>query len=291
MNSGSLEYVVVTPVRDEEKYLAFTIESMANQTILPCEWVIVDDGSQDGTGAIIAQAAQKYSWIRGVRRGDRGYRKWGAGIIEAFYSGYDALTCRDWQFMCKLDGDLSFQPDYFERCFRKFADNPQLGIGGGMLYHVDNGVKKLETHPLFHVRGGVKIYKRECWDRMGGLWIGPGSDTLDEVKANMLGWSSASFPDILMNHHRWTGASFGKWGGITKNGKTDYVSGYHPLFMMAKCIKRVFERPYVLGSLALAYGYVAARLKKMPQVDDPKLIEYLQSQQLAKLRGKKTIWK
>jgi biofilm PGA synthesis N-glycosyltransferase PgaC len=285
------KYVLVTPVRDEEEFLPLTVKSVAEQTILPQEWVIVNDGSKDRTSKIIEEFSAQYPWIRTVHRKDRGFRKWGAGIIEAFYDGYHALNSDNWEFLCKLDGDLSFEPDYFEKTFCKFAENPKLGIGGGMLYHVDNGVKKLETHPLFHVRGGAKIYKRDCWDAMAGLWVGPGSDTLDDVKANMLGWNSASFPDILMNHHRWTGASFGKWGGIIKNGKTDYVSGYHPLFLIAKCVKRLFERPYILGSLALGYGYISARLENMPQVDDPQLIRYLQAQQLAKLRGKATIWK
>ena len=289
--ASSIKYVVITPVRDEEEFLPLTIASMVRQTIQPMEWVIVNDGSKDATGEVIAAAAREHSWIRGIDRQDRGFRKWGAGIIEAFYDGFHALTCTDWQFMCKLDGDLSFAPDYFAASFHKFAENLQLGIGGGMLYHEENGVRTLETHPIFHVRGGTKIYKRDCWDAMGGLWIGPGSDTLDDVKANMLGWTSASFPDILVRHHRWTGASFGKWGGITKNGKTDYVSGYHPLFLFAKCAKRLFERPYVLGSLALGYGYLAARWQNMPQVDDPQLIKYLQAQQLAKLLGRETIWK
>jgi len=291
MRQPNINYVVITPVRDEQEFLPLTIASMVGQTIRPVEWIIVNDGSKDGTGDVIAAAAREHPWIRGVDRQDRGFRKWGAGIIEAFYSGFDALTSTDWQFMCKLDGDLSFAPDYFASSFRKFEENPRLGIGGGMLYHQENGVRTLETHPLFHVRGGTKIYKRDCWDAMGGLWVGPGSDTLDDVKANMLGWTSASFPDILVNHHRWTGASFGKWGGITKNGKTDYVSGYHPLFLFAKCAKRLFERPYLWGSLALGYGYLAARWQNMPQVDDPRLIKYLQSQQLAKLMGRETIWK
>lgn len=289
--ASSIKYVVITPVRDEQEFLPLTIASMVHQTIRPAEWVIVNDGSKDGTGEVIAAAAREHPWIRGIDRQDRGYRKWGAGIIEAFYSGFDALTCTDWRFMCKLDGDLSFAPDYFAASFQKFTENPRLGIGGGMLYHEENGVRTLETHPIFHVRGGTKIYKRDCWDAMGGLWVGPGSDTLDDVKANMLGWTSASFPDILVNHHRWTGASFGKWGGITKNGKTDYVSGYHPLFLFAKCARRLFERPYVLGSLALGYGYLAARWQNMAQVDDPQLIKYLQAQQLAKLMGRETIWK
>ena len=291
MSTTDTKYVVVTPVRDEEVHLPLTIQSMIRQTVHPQEWIIVNDGSKDKTGAIIDEYSRQYPWIHAVHRQDRGHRKWGAGIIEAFYDGYHALSCRDWQFMCKLDGDLSFEADYFEKGFGKFAENGELGISGGMLYHVDKGVKRLESHPLFHVRGGTKIYKRECWDALGGLWVGPGSDTLDEVKANMLGWNTRSFPDILMHHHRWTGATLGTWGGIIKNGKTDYVSGYHPLFMIAKCSKRLFERPYVLGSFALAYGYLAGRYGKMPQVDDPLLIKYLQKQQLARLLGKETIWK
>jgi len=291
VSQASTKYVVVTPVRDEESYLSLTIESMAKQTILPQEWVIVDDGSKDGTGRIIDEAARQYPWIRGVRREDRGFRKWGAGIIEAFYSGFDALTCKDWEFMSKLDGDLSFAPEYFAGMFKKFEEDSRLGIGGGYLYHLENGTRTLEDGPVFHVRGGAKIYRRACWDAIGGLWVGPGSDTVDEVKGNMLGWSSRSFLDLQIQHHRWTGAAYGRWGGIAKNGKTDYVSGYHPLFLIAKAVARLPRRPYLVGSAALLYGYISAALQRTPQVDDPQLIRYLQKQQLAKLWGRETIWK
>lgn len=115
------KYVIVTPVRDEETYLPFTIQSIVKQTVLPVEWVIVNDGSKDRTGEIIEEASVKYPWIRAVHRSDRGYRKWGGGIIEAFYDGFNALECQDWAFMCKLDGDLSFDPGYFEGTFKKFG--------------------------------------------------------------------------------------------------------------------------------------------------------------------------
>src|SRR5262245_10554277 len=101
------KYALITPVRDEQQFLPRTIDSVTRQTILPREWMIVDDGSKDRTGEIIAKAARQHPWIYGVRRSDRGYRKWGAGIIEAFYEGFNALTCTDWEYMCKLDGDLS----------------------------------------------------------------------------------------------------------------------------------------------------------------------------------------
>ncbi len=133
------QYVVVTPVRDEESYLPLTIDSMVKQTIRPQQWIIVNDGSKDSTGAIIDQAARQHSWIQAVHRKDRGFRKWGAGIIEAFYDGFNQLAYQDWDFMCKLDGDLSFEPDYFEKSFKRFAENSHVGIGGGILYHYEDG--------------------------------------------------------------------------------------------------------------------------------------------------------
>lgn len=284
-------YVVITPVRDEEQYLPVSIESMVKQTIRPREWIIVNDGSKDRTGEIAEQASRDHDWIRVVHRKDRGYRKWGGGIIEAFYEGFNALKCQDWEFMCKLDGDLSFEPDYFEGTFRRFGENPKLGIGGGTLYHFEDGKKVIEQNPTFHVRGGTKIFRRACWDQIGGLWVGPGSDTVDEVKANMLQWTTMSFADLEMHHHRPTGASWGGWGGLVKDGTIDYVYGSHPLFLLAKTGVRVFRRPYFVASFALLYGYVTAYIKHVPQVNDAELIRYIRSQQLARLLGRETIWK
>lgn len=284
-------YVVITPVRDEEEFLPSSIDSMVRQTVLPAEWVIVNDGSTDRTGEIIDEAARQYPWIKAVHRTDRGFRKWGGGIIEAFYAGFDRLTCRDWEFMSKLDGDLSFGPEYFEAACKRFADSQKIGIGGGVLYHWKDGKKVLERHPLFHVRGGVKIYRRACWQAIDGLWIGPGSDTVDEVKANMLGWTTMSFTDLHLIHHRPTGASWGRWGGLVKDGRIDYVYGSHPAFLTAKSLVRVIRQPYLVGSVALVYGYISAWWRGVPRVDDPELIRYLRRQQINRLLGRETIWR
>src|SRR5207248_6259307 len=138
------KYVVITPVRDEEAYLALTIDSMVKQTIRPQEWIIVDDGSKDRTGAIIDQYASEYPWIRALHREDRGFRKSGGGVVEAFNDGYSRLSCCDWEFVVKLDGDLSFAADYFEKCLEHFDADPKLGIGGGTIFNLVNGSAQLE---------------------------------------------------------------------------------------------------------------------------------------------------
>jgi biofilm PGA synthesis N-glycosyltransferase PgaC len=285
------QYVIVTPVRDEEKYVEATIKSVAGQTILPSEWVIVDDGSTDNTGKIIDQYATQFPWMNVVHRLNRGYRKSGGGVVEAFYEGYNALRRRDWEFIVKLDGDLTFSPDYFERCFEHFSGEPQLGIGGGEIYHHLGEKLKLEENPRFHVRGATKIYRKDCWEAIGGLWAAPGWDTIDEVKANMLGWKTSSFPELRLLHHRFTGTAEGLLRDRVKHGMACYVTGYHPLFVSAKCVARLVQRPYVIGAAAILYGFLKGHLTGAPRVSDIRMIGYLRTQQLRRLAGLQTIWK
>lgn len=290
MASPNIKYVIITPARDEEDNLASTIESVAAQTVRPAEWIIVNDGSKDKTGQIIDEYAGRYSWIRACHRANRGFRKSGGGVVDAFNDGYALLTVTDFDFIVKLDADLSFEPEYFEKCFDNFENEPSLGVGGGVICYIENGQKSFEQNPAFHVRGATKIYKRMCWDAIGGFWPAPGWDTMDEVKASMLGWTTRSFPDLHLLHHRYTGAADGVWGNLVKNGRANYICGYHPLFMLSKCAYRLVQRPYVIGSAALLYGFLTGYLRRIPQVNEPKTIRYLRQQQIARLLGRKTIW-
>lgn len=190
---NTMRYVIISPVRDEEKYIERTIQSVMRQTIRPVEWVIVDDGSCDRTAAILDDYASREPWIRPVHRKNRGHRKSGTGVMEAFYDGYPTLQTRDWDFLVKLDGDLSFDENYFASCLERFQNNPKLGVAGGTILNEGaNGLEPERSHD-FHVRGATKIYRRQCWEAIGGLLRQTGWDTLDEVKANMLGWQSKSF--------------------------------------------------------------------------------------------------
>lgn len=285
------KYVVVTPVRDEEKFIEATIRSIVAQTVKPAEWVIVDDGSTDRTASIIDRFAGEFSWIRAVHRTNRGFRKSGGGVVEAFYDGFNRVECQDWEFIVKLDGDVIPEPDYFEKCFDHFSRQGRLGVGGGTIYYDVNGRALLESCPRFHVRGATKIYRRACWDGICGLWKAPGWDTIDEAKAQMLGWATETFPDIKLLHLRVTGTAESPWADGVKSGLARYIAGYHPLFMLASCSYRVFQRPYFIGSLALLVGFLKGYVKHIPQVNDPALIQFVRDQQLRRLIGRKTVWK
>jgi poly-beta-1,6-N-acetyl-D-glucosamine synthase len=285
------KYVIITPVRNEEQNIASTIDSMVKQTVRPEEWVIVNDGSTDRTAEIINDRAARENWIHAVHRKDRGFRKAGGGVVEAFNDGYKALRSDDWEFIVKLDGDLSFDSDYFQRCFERFQADTRLGIGGGEIYHDLGGKLTLERTPKFHVRGATKIYKRDCWTAIGGLWPGAGWDTIDEVKANMLGWNTYSFPELRLHHHRFTGSADGLLKDRIKQGQVCYVSGYHPLFVVARCLFRLVHKPYVIGAAATLYGYANSYWTRRPRVEDNRYRSYIRGQQLRRLFGLQTIWK
>ncbi|HVT98071.1 MAG TPA: glycosyltransferase, partial [Acidobacteriaceae bacterium] len=124
------KYVIISPVRDEEVHLSRTIESVVHQSVRPVEWIIVNDGSTDRTAEIADNYAREHEWIRVVHRDNRGFRKSGGGVVDAFNDGYRNLKTRDWEFIVKLDGDLSFDSEYFESCLRAFAQEEKLGIAG-----------------------------------------------------------------------------------------------------------------------------------------------------------------
>ncbi len=292
MTSGVVNYVIITPVRNEQAYVTRTLESVTAQTSRPGRWVIVDDGSTDGTGGILDAAAVRYSWIRVVHRADRGFRQSGAGVIESFHDGFTTLAGLAWDFLVKLDGDLSFDPDYFEQCFAEFDRDAKLGVGGGSIRILVEGRPVVETpgDPTFHVRGATKIYRRGCWDAIGGLVMAPGWDTIDEVKANMLGWHTRTFKNIPLTQHRATGRAEAPWKDWVKNGRANYMTGYHPLFMLLKCLKRAWARPFSTAAAGLFWGFVSGYLERIPRAADADLQRYVRRQQLNRLLLRPSLW-
>lgn len=283
-------YVVVTPARDEASHIADTIASMRAQMHPPARWIIVDDGSSDATAEIVESAAAAWPVISLVGRADRGHRLAGGGVVDAVLEGVAAIDV-EWDFLVKLDADLTFGPEYFAVCLDAFSLDPTLGIAGGTIWNVaEDGSRTAEPHPAFHVRGATKIYRRHCWDDIGGLIAVAGWDTIDEVTANQRHWRTRTL-DVPIDQLRPTGEAAGQWSNWVKNGRAAYVSGYDPIFVAARAGSRVTKQPHFAAPAGLLWGYVRSAIRREPKSVDSDLQRYVRDQQRRRLTGRETIWR
>ena len=131
-------YVIITPARNEADLIEVTLKSVANQTVRPLKWVVVSDGSTDGTDDIVARYSKEYPWIQLVRTPERKERNF-AGKVFAFNTGYAEVKNLDYKVIVSLDGDISFEPDYFEFLLTKIAEDPNLGLTGTPFQELSGG--------------------------------------------------------------------------------------------------------------------------------------------------------
>jgi poly-beta-1,6-N-acetyl-D-glucosamine synthase len=278
-----VKYVIITPAHNEEKYIRFTLDSVVAQTVKPDQWIIVDDGSTDGTAKIIREYANRYTWISLVTLPLESTREFGARIARVFYEGFKRIE-EHYDFIVELDSDLSFASDYFENLLRKFTEDSRLGIAGGGFYVPVGNEWRLEKCPVDHVRGASKVYRKACFDEIGGLPVVNGWDSIDEWRAQMKGWKTHSYNELVVHHLRPTGATMGKWGGGVKAGEYAYFMGYPWLVIFARSLYRALSEhpPFVLGT-ALFWGYSRSWFARKPQFDDAEVVAYMRRKQMRRI--------
>jgi glycosyltransferase involved in cell wall biosynthesis len=253
-----VKYLVVTPVKDEERYVEHTLRSMASQTIKPVRWIIVDDGSSDRTPDLIESFAQKHGFIHVVRSPQGQPRGPGPAVVRAFNRGLDEAGRLgiDYDFVVKLDCDLSFEPDYFERLLAEFGANPKLGIASGVYWEARDGVNWREIEmPAYHAAGASKVIRRVCWEQIYGFIPSRGWDTVDEIRAISHGWETTHFRELRIKHWKTEGTGIGKIRTNAMHGEIYYLTGGGVVFFLLKVLARARSRPYVAGALSMVWGY------------------------------------
>lgn len=285
------KYIIISPARDEEQLIEHTLKSVISQTIQPAEYVIVNDGSTDNTTSIVKRYSQIYPWIKIIDLPNRGYYKYGNGVIAAFNAGLESVTSIDYEFIVKLDCDLSFDEFYFENLLHEFAMDDKLGISSGQTYFF-NAKNKLiwEDAPLDHTVGPSKVYRRKCFDDINGLVVSLGWDHVDEVTARMKGWKTRSFPEYKILHHRIMGSRLGILKGNMRHGHADYITGYNVPYFLVKSFYRLFSRPFILGSAASFYGFFKNYFVGKKRIVSKEFRRYYRREQMKKL-VQKNFWK
>ncbi len=286
MNHPDKQFIVITPARDEEAYLERVIEAIVGQTVLPAEWVIVDDGSVDQTAEIARFAATKHNWIKVYRRKNRGYRDLGAGVAEAITEGLVQVSVRDYDFIFNIDADIILGPKYFETILKKFEEDPGLGIAVGEVYErINHKILKMRAQPLGMV-GALKCWRRTCFEQIGGLARGEGWDGVDCLQAMRFGWRTATFPDeeLKVIHLRQCRTSVRSiFYGWMRHGRALHFAGSHPLYVLASALYHSIDRPVIFGSIFLIIGYLEAAVKKSNQFNDREFRRFLRQWQLKRL--------
>jgi len=284
-------YLLVTPCRDEAKYARRTLDSVVGQSIKPALWIIVDDGSKDETPAILADYAKMYPWIKIVTRADRGDRKLGGGVIDAFYAGYDTINPDDFDYVTKLDLDLDLPPQYFEELMKRMEADPRLGACSGKPYYTNDGKQISEKCGDETAVGMVKFYRTECFKQIGGFVRELMWDGIDCHRCRMLGWIAVSWDDPALNfeHLRPMGTSHKNWWtGRVRHGFGQYFMGTGISYMLASAIFRIAHPPVVIGSTAMLWGYVRSMLTRKPRYGDAAFRRFLRRYQWdCLLRGKR----
>ncbi len=282
-------YIAITPARDEERLLPGLIASMEAQTVPAERWILIDDGSADRTPAIADEAAARWSRLE-VHHLDRRRARapGGESVVMKF------LPREQWEvydFILRLDADLTFGPEMVEVLIAEFDKDPKLGIAGAVLYEPSGSQWHEIRTPRFHTRGAVKMYSSRCFAAIGGLQAGIGWDTIDEAQAMMLGFNSRSFRHITAYHHRPQGTAGGALRGRFDTGRAAYALGYSPVFMLARAAVRAANRPPILGSLMLLAGYLNGYLRRHPRAVSPEFIRFIRRQQRRRLLMLDSVWR
>jgi len=279
-------YVLITPARNEERFIEKLIQSMVSQTVLPVKWVIVNDGSTDATGDIVGKYLEKHEWIELLNlpaRRDRSF----AGKVHAFNAGFERVKGLEYEVIGNLDSDVSFEPDYCEFLLTQFQRDLTLGVAGTIFREegYSSGTDSFEGQN--HVAGGCQLFRRRCFQEIGGYVPNKagGIDWIAVTTARMMGWRTRSFREKSFFHYRSLGtAERSQLASAFSYGEKDYYLGNHPIWEIFRVTYRATKKPYLVGALALYSGYLSAFVRRMKRPVSDDLMKFHRREELSKLR-------
>lgn len=272
----SLTYTAITPTRNEAENLQRLALCMISQTVPAQRWIIVDNGSTDETVAAARSLAEQHHWICLLEIPGETVATRGAPVVRAFHAGLDHLA-QDADVVVKLDADVTFATDYFERQLEAFAAEPTLGISAGVCMEPTGlGTWKPANVTRGHVRGAVRAYRWECLRRVTPLEERMGWDGIDELKAQVNGWTIKTLPDLSFDHHRVLGSRESAWFRWARQGDMSHYMAYRPSYLLARTLYYMRSQP---SAVAMLWGYASAAARRNTQCPADDAIAYLRGQQ------------
>ena len=271
-----LTYSIITPARDEAETLPALAHALAEQTVRPLRWVIVEGGSSDATGNVAEKIDAEYDWAQLIVLPATAQRERGAPIVRAINAGLGALEVTP-DILVNVDADVTMEPDYFERLLDAFGRDESLGIASGSAWELDEGIWRQRFVTGGTVWGATRAYRWACLQDVLPLEKRHGWDGIDQLKARSRGWRTKTFTDLPFRHHRAEGQQDGStWNHWIANGDTAYFMGYRPWYLLARTLHHLRRDP---SAFALLIGYASAAFRRSPRLEDRRAREVLRTDQ------------
>jgi biofilm PGA synthesis N-glycosyltransferase PgaC len=284
----SQRLLVISPVRNEASHIERTARAVAAQRRPPDLWVVIDDGSSDGTLELATELAEAIPFMRVMTAPQPGELRGARDALavakeaRAFNHALGAVGIDGFTHVGKLDGDVELPPEWFEALLSAFALDPALGIAGGRLVEPTPEGWRVLRIPDYHVHGAVKLYGWDCFEAIGGVQERLGWDTIDETYARMRGFRTHSYPNLSARHHRHWGSADGRLRGRARHGECAFIVRYGLPWILARSLKIAAAPPVGLSGAAFVYGYLRAWASGAPKVEDPEFRRFVRRE----LRGR-----
>lgn len=280
-----MNYYIIIPTYNEEKFISLTLQSIVEQTVLPSKVVVVNDGSTDKTVEIVNSFVEKYSFISVVNKSSDAIHLPGSKVIQAFQKGLETLD-DNYDIIVKIDADLIFPSNYFETIIKHFQSDERIGMVGGFCYIEKNSDWILENlTDKDHIRGALKAYRRKAFKEIGGLKPAMGWDTVDELLCKFYNWKVVTDESLHVKHLKPTGASYNK-AARYKQGEAFYSLGYGFFITAIASLKLAMRKGKPLLFMDYIKGFWKAKAAKKPLLVTDEQAKFIRNYRWKKMKEK-----
>lgn len=280
-----MRYYIIIPTYNEESFIRLTLDSLANQTVLPSKVIVVNDNSTDKTPEIVSAFANENPYVSLVNRNSEAIHLPGSKVIQAFHEGEKHID-DNYDILVKIDADLIFPSNYFETIIKHFESDDRIGMAGGFCYIEKNGNWVLENlTDKDHIRGALKAYRKETFKQIGGLKPAMGWDTVDELLCKFYNWKVVTNETLHVKHLKPTGANYNKTARY-KQGEAFYTLGYGFWITAIASAKLAMMKKKPLLFLDYIRGFWKAKKAKTPLLVTNEQAKFIQKYRLQKMKEK-----
>lgn len=277
----SLDYILCTIARNEEKNIETVLRDVNAQVVRPKLWILIDDSSDDNTPKIITEYTGKFKWMKLIRfNGKRAPRiLLHISRLKAFASECAINIAKSegigFEFLGMLDADIHIEPDFYSRMIRRMSEDKEIGLIGAQIKSVaKDGNLKIEKARDDLPGSATMLCRKKCFADIGGV---PANmfpeDAIMIARAKLLGWKTERNKSIVAVQNRLSGTKQGYFNGYVLRGERVHYLRYSTDYVALRTVSiLVREGPSAAG--CFLWGYLKCLIRGSQRLEDKALIEY-----------------